>query len=127
MVSRAEPAPAKRKPANLKVPQQSEIIWIDFDPQSGHEQAGRRPALVISQTAYNQRIGRAFVCPITSKVNGYPFEVPIKTASIAGVVLSDHLKNLDWQARSTTCTGEFASATDLQKVWRLVESVVGLD
>ena len=124
MVSRAKPA-QKLTPA--QAPKQGEIIWIDFDPQSGHEQVGRRPALVISQTAYNQRIGRAFVCPITSKVKGYPFEVPVKTASISGVVLSDHLKNLDWQARITTCTGEFVHATDLQKVWRLVESVVGLE
>ena len=123
MVSRAKPG---QKPAPTQAPKQGEIIWIDFDPQSGHEQAGRRPALVISQTTYNQRIGRAFVCPITSKVKGYPFEVPVQTASVLGVVLSDHFKNLDWQARGTTCTGEFVSATDLQKVWRLVESVVGL-
>ena len=107
-------------------PAQGEIIWIDFDPQSGHEQTGRRPALVVSQTAYNQRIGRAFVCPISSKIKGYPFEVPIQTASVSGVVLSDHLKNLDWQARGTTCTGEFVRSVDLQKVWRLVESVMGL-
>ena len=123
MVSRAKPG---QKPAPTQAPKQGEIIWLDFDLQSGHEQAGRRPALVISQTAYNQRIGRAFVCPITSKVKGYPFEVPIQTASVSGVVLSDHFKNLDWQARGTTCTGEFVSATDLQKVWRLVESVVGI-
>ena len=123
MVSRAKPG---QKPAPTQAPKQGEIIWIDFDPQSGHEQAGRRPALVISQTAYNQRIGRAFVCPITSKVKGYPFEVPVQTASVSGVVLSDHFKNLDWQARSTASTGEFVSASDLQKVWRLVESVVGL-
>lgn len=123
MVSRAKPG---QKPAPTQAPKQGEIIWIDFDPQSGHEQAGRRPALVISQTAYNQRIGRAFVCPITSKVKGYPFEVPVHTASVSGVVLSDHFKNLDWQARSTASTGEFVSASDLQKVWRLVESVVGL-
>ena len=109
-----------------KAPAQGKIIWIDFNPQSGYEQAGRRPALVVSQTAYNQRIGRAFVCPISSKIKGYPFEVPIQTASVSGVVLSDHLKNLDWQARGTTCTGEFVRSVDLQKVWRLVESVMGL-
>ncbi len=128
MVSRSPKTATKpaATQATRQAPKQGEIIWIDFDPQSGHEQAGRRPALVISQTAYNQRIGRAFVCPITSKVKGYPFEVPVQTASISGVVLSDHIKNLDWKARGTVCTGEFAHATDLQKVWRLVESVVGL-
>ena len=123
MVSRAKP---RQKPASTQAPKQGEIIWIEFDPQSGHEQARRRPALVISQTSYNQRIGRAFVCLITSKVKGYPFKVAIKTLSIAGVVLSDHFKNLDWQARGTSCTGEFVNPTDLQKVWRLEESVVGL-
>lgn len=109
-----------------KAPQQGEIVWIDFDPQSGHEQAGRRPALVISKTAYNQRIGRAFVCPITSKVKGYPFEVAISTQSVTGVALSDHLKNVDWVARGTTMTGEFVSNLELQSVWRLVESIVDL-
>jgi mRNA interferase MazF len=120
------PTKSKQKSASTQAPQQGEVIWIDVDPQSGHEKAGRLPALVISQTAYNQRLGRAFVCPITSKVKGYPFEVPIQTASVSGVVLSDHFKNLDWKARGTTCTGEFAQGMVLQKVWRLVESVVGL-
>lgn len=108
-----------------KAPQQGEIIWIDFDPQSGHEQAGRRPALVLSKIAYNQRIGRAFVCLITLKVKGYPLEVPIQTRSVTGVALSDHLKNVDWVSRGTTLTGEFVSDVELQRVWRLVESVVG--
>jgi mRNA interferase MazF len=108
----------------LKAPRQGEIIWLDFDPHSGHEQAGRRPALVLSKSAYNQRIGRAFVCPITSKVKGYPFEVPIKTKSVQGVVLSDHLKNVDWVSRGATLTGEIVSPGELQNVWRLVESVV---
>jgi mRNA interferase MazF len=107
-------------------PQQGEIIWIDFDPQSGREQAGRRPALVLSKTAYNQRIGRAFVCPITSKVKGYPFEVPVDTAGIKGVVLSDHLKNLDWIAHGTSMTGELVPHSTLERVWRLVESVVDI-
>ena len=112
--------------AGLKAPQQGEIIWLDFDPQSVHEQAGRRPALVLSKLAYNQRIGRAFVCPITSKVKGYPFEVAIKTRSVTGVALSDHLKNVDWVSRAATLTGEIVSNTELQRVWRLVESVVDI-
>lgn len=109
-----------------KAPQQGEIVWIDFDPQSGHEQAGRRPALVISKVAYNQRIGRAFVCPITSKVKGYPFEVAVSNKSVNGVVLSDQLKSVDWVSRGTTMTGEFVGQTELQTVWRLVESIVDL-
>ena len=109
-----------------QAPQQGEIIWIDFDPQSGHEQAGRHPALVLSRLAYNQRIGRAFVCPITSKVKGYPFEVAIKTTSVTGVALSDHLKNVDWVSRRAALTGEIVSNTELQRVWRLAESVVDI-
>jgi mRNA interferase MazF len=110
-----------------QAPQQGEIVWIDFDLQSGHEQAGRRPALVLSKTAYNQRIGRAFVCPITSKVKGYPFEVPVNTHSVTGVVLSDHLKNVDWVTRNTTTmTVELVSDTALQSVWRLIESMVDI-
>ena len=107
-------------------PKQGEIVWIDFDPQSGHEQAGRRPALVISKTTYNQRIGRAFVCPVTSKVKGYPFEVAVSTGTINGVVLSDHLKNVDWVARNAKPTGEMVSRVELAQVWALVESMVGL-
>lgn len=110
--------------SSLVAPKQGEIIWLDFDPQSGHEQAGRRPALVLSKTAYNQRIGRAFVCPITSKVKGYPFEVLVQTASISGAVLSDHLKNVDWIARRAQTTGEFVTHAELQTVWSLIESVV---
>jgi mRNA interferase MazF len=109
-----------------QAPKQGEIIWIDFDPQSGHEQAGRRPALVLSHTSYNQKIGRAFVCPITSKVKGYPFEVPVKTASVSGVVLSDHFKNLDWTARNTATTGETVNQRDLEAVWALIQSIVDL-
>jgi mRNA interferase MazF len=105
---------------------QGEIIWIESDPQSGHRQTNRHPALVISETAYNLRIGRVFVCPITSNAKGYPFELPIQTKPVNGVVLSDHFKNLDWQARSTTYAGEYVSATELQKVWLLIGGVVGL-
>ena len=108
----------------LEAPKQGEVIWLDFDPQSGHEQAGRRPALVLSKTAYNKRIGRAFVCPITSKVKGYPFEVVVQTASISGAVLSDHFKNVDWRARHAQNTGEFVAHAELQKVWSLIESIV---
>ena len=107
-------------------PKQGEIIWLDFDPQSGHEQAGRRPALVLSKTAYNQRIGSAFVCPITSKIKGFPFEFPINTATVTGVVLCDHLKNIDWKARNAKMTGEMVSRFELEQVWALIDSMVGL-
>ena len=82
------------------VPDRGDAVWLDFNPQSGHEQAGRRPALVISPKAYNQKVGLALFCPITSQVKGYPFEVAIPRGSkLKGVVLSDQIKSFDWRAR----------------------------
>jgi mRNA interferase MazF len=76
------------------------LIWLTFDPQAGREQAGRRPALVLSPAAYNEKASLALVCPISSRVKGYPFEVHLPEGlAISGVVLSDHLKSLDWTQR----------------------------
>jgi mRNA interferase MazF len=75
-------------------------VWITLDPQSGHEQAGRRPALVLSPASYNGKVGLALCCPITSQTKGYPFEVALPPGhAVRGVVLSDQVKNLDWRAR----------------------------
>jgi len=82
------------------VPERGDIVWLDFDPQAGHEQAGKRPAIVLSDSAYNARIGLCIACPITSKKKGYPFEVDIQGKRISGVVLSDQVKSLDWQQRN---------------------------
>jgi mRNA interferase MazF len=82
------------------VPDRGDAVWLEFDPQAGHEQAGRRPALVVSPAAYNSKVGLALVCPITSHVKGYPFEVLLPPSSkVTGVVLADQLKSLDWRAR----------------------------
>ena len=84
-------------------PDRGDVVWLDFDPQSGHEQAGRRPAFVISPRAYNEKVGLALFCPITSQVKGYPFEVAIpKGTKVRGVVLCDQVKSLDWRARNAT-------------------------
>lgn len=81
-------------------PRRGDAVWISLQPQAGHEQAGRRPALVISPQAYNRRVGLALLCPITSQAKGYPFEVAIPEGlPISGVVLSDQVKSLDWKAR----------------------------
>ncbi len=75
-------------------------MWISLTPQAGHEQAGRRPALVVSPLEYNTRVGLALMCPITSRVKGYPFEVALPDdLAISGVVLADQVKSLDWRAR----------------------------
>jgi mRNA interferase MazF len=82
------------------IPRRGDIVWLSFRPQAGHEQAGRRPALVLSPSAYNRRVGLALFCPVTSRVKGYPFEVTVpKGLSVAGVVLADQVKSLDWRAR----------------------------
>ncbi len=81
-------------------PEKGDIVWLDFTPQSGHEQRGRRPAIVLSKKAYNQKIGLALFCPITSKEKGYPFEVKIVGKKITGCVLSDQIKSLDWTERN---------------------------
>ncbi len=82
------------------VPSRGDIVWLNFNPQSGHEQAGKRPAIVLSPKEYNIKTKLAILCPITSKVKGYPFEVLISSKKISGVVLADQIKNLDWQARN---------------------------
>ncbi len=81
------------------VPQRGDLVWLEFDPQSGHEQAGRRPAIVLSPDFYNRPAQLALVCPITSQVKGYPFEVSIKEGKISGVILADQVRSLDWVAR----------------------------
>lgn len=82
------------------VPDRGDLVWLQFDPQAGHEQSGKRPALVISPASYNGKVGLALFCPVTSKAKGYPFEVVIPhDLPIEGVILSDQLKSLDWHVR----------------------------
>ena len=84
------------------IPERGDIIQLNFNPQKGREQAGARPALVLSPKAYNEKVGLALVCPITSQVKGYPFEVLLpKNISVQGAVLSDHIKSLDWRMRES--------------------------
>ncbi len=82
------------------VPDRGDLIWITFSPQAGHEQAGRRPAVVLSPASYNGKVGLAILCPITGRVKDYPFEVIIPpNLTVSGTVLADQVKNLDWRAR----------------------------
>jgi len=94
------------------VPGQGDLIWLDFDPQAGHEQGGRRPAVVLSPKAYNQVTGLALVCPVTNREKGYPFEVPLPIGlPVGGVVLADHVKNQDWRARHAEFVGRLDAVT----------------
>lgn len=88
------------------VPERGDLVWLQFNPQLGSEQAGRRPALVISPGSYNRKVGLSVVCPVTSQVKGYPFEVPLPDGlEVQGAVLCDQLKSLDWRSRSATLIG----------------------
>ncbi len=83
------------------VPDRGDLVWLRFTPQAGHEQAGRRPAFVLSPRRYNARAGLALVCPVTSRVKGYPFEVRLPPGlAVEGVVLADQVRSLDWRARA---------------------------
>ncbi len=95
----------------MAAPDRGDLVWIDFNPQSGHEQAGRRPALVLSPRAYHQRTPYAIVCPITTRVKGYPFEVVLPEGlPIAGVVLADQVKSVDRHARRIEIAGRAPDA-----------------
>ena len=92
------------------VPDTGDFIWLTFDPQAGREQAGRRPALVLSPKVYNSKSGLALACPITNQSKGYPFEVPVPAGNvIRGVILADHVKSVDWKARSAERLGHCTS------------------
>lgn len=86
--------------AKKYVPERGDIIWISLNPQAGHEQAGRRPVLVLSPSPYNKKVGLAIICPITNQIKGYPFEVVIPDGlEVKGAILSDQVKCLDWKVR----------------------------
>ena len=108
------------------IPQRGDVVWLNFTPQTGHEQAGRRPAIVISPATYNGKVGLALFCPVTNRVKGYPFEVPVPDGlPVTGVVLADQVKNLDWRERRAEylCTLPHSVFMDvLQKLATLVQS-----
>lgn len=83
------------------IPRCGDVVWITLNPQAGHEETGRRPAVVISPQSYNSKVGLAIFCPVTSQIKGYPFEVLIPAGlPVAGAILSDQVKSLDWRARN---------------------------
>ena len=108
----------------VSTPRRGDLIWLGFTPQTGREQAGRRPALVLSPEAYNRKTGLALICPVTSKVKGYPFEVPVSTtAGVQGVVLADQLRSLDWRARRAEWI-EQAQPKVVEKVLKLLDTLL---
>ncbi|HMU90854.1 MAG TPA: endoribonuclease MazF [Pseudomonadales bacterium] len=96
------------------VPDAGDIVWLQFNPQAGHEQAGHRPALVLSPVAYNHKSGLMLCCPLTTQIKGYPFEVMI-AGQVASAALADQVKSLDWSARKAVPKGK-ATAAELAEV-----------
>ena len=86
--------------ARTYVPEAGDIVWLEFSPQAGHEQAGHRPALVLSPAIYNGKTGMMLCCPMTTKIKGYPFEVVVST-NPPSAILADQVKSLDWRTRRT--------------------------
>ena len=105
--------------SKIYIPERGDIVWLDFNPQLGHEQRGRRPALTLSFKAYNEKIGLALFCPITSKVKGYPFEVEIELKKIKRSVLSDQIKSLAWRERNI----EFIEIIGDKKLEEVIEKI----
>jgi mRNA interferase MazF len=107
------------------VPEAGDLVWLTFDPQVGREQAGRRPALVVSPASYNGKSGLALLCPVTSRVKKYPFEVPLPAGlPVSGVALADQLKSVDWSGRRS----EFIAAAGrdfLEEVLSRVAPLLG--
>jgi mRNA interferase MazF len=107
------------------VPERGDAVWLMFNPQAGHEQAGRRPALVLSPAAYNGKVGLALLCPITTQQKGYPFEVAIPTnLAVIGVILADQVKSLDWRTRQAdfiTRLPDSVVAEVLAKLFTLIQ------
>ena len=105
------------------VPEAGDIVWLQFDPQAGHEQAGHRPAVVLSPASYNGRAGMILCCPTTTRIKGYPFEVAIG-GSPASVVLADQVKSQDWRARRATRKGQ-VSLVELIEIRAKLRALVG--
>ena len=101
------------------IPERGDIVWLNFNPQSGHEQRGKRPAVVLSPGDYNAKTGLGLFCPITSKIKNYPFEVKIESQKITGVALSDQIKSLDWKTRDI----ELISKGSSEMVEEIVQKV----
>lgn len=102
------------------VPQRGDLVWLAFDPQAGREQAGRRPALVLSPLEYNQKVGLMLACPVTTRAKDYPFETVLPDGlAVTGVVLADHVKSLDWQARQAGFAAKAPAETTAEVLSKL--------
>lgn len=107
------------------VPDEGDIAWLNFTPQSGHEQAGRRPAVVLSPKTYNQRAGLMICVPITNQVKGYPFEVQLSGSGATGAALADQVKSLDWKTRQAERKGQ-ATPVEMAEIRARIKALIRL-
>ncbi len=105
------------------VPDAGDIVWVDFSPQAGHEQAGHRPAVVLSPARYNAKAGLMICCPMMTRIKDYSFEVRI-AGDRTGVVLADHVQSMDWRARGTALKGK-VSAAELAEIRGKLRALIG--
>jgi mRNA interferase MazF len=106
------------------IPDSGDIVWLTFNPQAGHEQSGRRPALVVSPAAYNEKVGLALFCPVTNQIKGYPFEVLLpENFKVTGAILSDQVKSLDWKVRKAEFSDRI-SQSELEEVISKIKALL---
>ncbi len=105
------------------VPDLGDIVWVHFTPQAGHEQAGRRPAVVLSPKTYNAKSGLMLCVPVTNQIKGYPFEVTLSGIGATGAALADQVKSLDWQARQVERKGR-ATTEELNHILAMIKALL---
>ncbi|MDP3735331.1 MAG: type II toxin-antitoxin system PemK/MazF family toxin [bacterium] len=112
---------SRKSSRGLNVPERGDLVWMTFNPSLGHEQGSRRPAIVLSSRYYNERVGLALVCPITSQQKGYPFEIALPHGKVEGVILADHVRSVDWKQRKSVFITTVPSETVSRVRGRLVD------
>jgi mRNA interferase MazF len=105
------------------IPKQGDIVSLNFDPQSGHEQKGRRPAIIISNTTFNKHLGLAFACPITNTNRNIPFHIPVNSKNITGFIMTEQMKSIDYKSRNIKFIEKSEQVT-LNQVLGIIESII---
>ena len=109
--------------AKKYIPERGDLVWVSLTQTRGHEQSGRRPAVVVSRKEYNEKSGLVLACPVTSKVKGYPFEVCVSGEEISGAILVDQVRSVDWQARGVTFAG-IVKREDMEEILAKLRALV---
>jgi len=111
---------------NRYIPEQGDIVILNFDPQSGHEQKGRRPAIILSNKTFNKYLGLAFACPITNSKRDYPFHIKVESQNISGFIMTEQIKSIDYNSREIKFV-EKADSESLKKILGIIKSILELE